>query len=133
MEHTPSPVAYSPQTPGKGLSGSCPHAAPLRMRARPALLSSGASGAAKGVFAGLDHLPFYTEGFEGGVEGRVIPNRNRYRTLPVDPRISLKTNSTQEDTGRTFREDTSHPRAIRSASVPTSRGRWSGRLELWGL
>lgn len=100
-------------------------------RARSALLSPGDSGAAKGVFAGLDHLPFYTEGLEGGVESRIIPNRDRYPTLPVDPRIPLKTHSTQEDTGRSFRQDTSCPGAIRSASVPTSSGRWSGRLGLW--
>lgn len=58
---------------GKGLSGSRPHAAPLRMRARPACRSPRVSLRPTGG-PGLDHLPAYTEGTTEGTEGGVVPN-----------------------------------------------------------
>lgn len=95
--------------PGKGLCGSRPHAEHLRMRARAALHSPAVSA------AGLDHLPFYAEGTLRGAEGNVIPNRDRCPTLPGDPRISFKKNSSQKDTSRTISGRSAPPRAVDSA------------------
>lgn len=95
--------------PGKGLCGSRPHAEHLRMRARAALHSPAVSA------AGLDHLPFYAEGTLRSAEGNVIPNRDRCPTLPGDPRISFKTNSSQKDTSGTISGRSAPPRAVDSA------------------
>lgn len=121
----------------KGLSGSAapgPHAALCACVRRPPLtLQVTPERPAPSASAGLDHLAFYTEGISAEAEGRVIPHRDRCPTIPGKTRVSLKTNSTQEDTGRTFRKAPSCPGAIRSASAPTGSARWFCRLGLWEL
>lgn len=119
----PSPRGTHPAGPpltvtaaGKGLRGSRPHTAPPRMRARAALPSPESPRAA-GVSSGPDHVPFTLRGparrrgTESYLTGTgVLPSR--------DPKISLKTNSAHEDTGRTFQEARSRPGATWSTSPP---------------